>query len=59
VLDSEDPLRDARADLEKDIIIKVLALHNNNHTKAAGALKISRAALYKKIKRYGVKTDQV
>jgi transcriptional regulator with PAS, ATPase and Fis domain len=58
LLDSEDPLRDARADLEKDIIIKVLALHNNNHTKAAVALKISRAALYKKIKRYGVKVGQ-
>ena len=59
VLDSEDPLRDARAELENDIIIQVLALHNNNHTKAAAALKISRASLYKKIKRYGLKTGQV
>jgi DNA-binding NtrC family response regulator len=59
LLDSEDPLKDARSSLEKDIITKVLALHNNNHTQAAAALKISRASLYKKIKRYGLKTGQV
>jgi DNA-binding NtrC family response regulator/signal transduction histidine kinase len=59
LLDSQYPLRDARANFERDIIIKVLELYKNNHTQAAEALKISRAALYKKIKRYGVKSGQV
>jgi len=59
LLNSEDPLRDARSRVEKDIIAKTLAMYNNNHTQAAGALKISRAALYKKIRLYGLKGENV
>jgi len=59
VLNSDDPLRDARARVEKDIILKTLEMCNNNHTQAAGALKISRVALYKKIRQYGLKNDNV
>lgn len=59
LLNSEDPLRDARARVEKDIIVKTIAMYNNNHTQAAGALKISRAALYKKIRQYGLKSENV
>ncbi|MBM4311568.1 MAG: response regulator, partial [Deltaproteobacteria bacterium] len=59
VLNSDDPLRDARARVEKDIILKTLEMCNNNHTQAAGALKISRASLYKKIRQYGLKGENV
>jgi len=52
---SDDPLRDARARVEKDIILKALEAANNNHTRAAAVLKISRAALYKKLKQLGLK----
>jgi transcriptional regulator with PAS, ATPase and Fis domain len=59
LLNSEDPLRDARAKVERDIIVKALEMHNYNHTRAAGTLKISRAALYKKIKQHALKDGQV
>ena len=59
LLNSEDPLREARARVEKDIIVRALEMHNNNHTRAAGTLKISRAALYKKIKQHALKDGQV
>ncbi len=57
LLGSDDPLRDARARVEKEIIVKALEMYNNNHTQAAGALKISRVALYKKIRQYGLKDE--
>ncbi len=59
LLNSEDPLREARARVEKDIIVRALEMHNNNHSRAAGTLKISRAALYKKIKQHALKDGQV
>jgi transcriptional regulator with PAS, ATPase and Fis domain len=46
-------LSDGRQAAECSIIRKVLADTNNNRTRAAAALGISRVALYKKLKKYG------
>jgi two-component system, NtrC family, response regulator AtoC len=59
LLGSDDPLRHARARVEQEIIVKALELCNNNHTKAAATLNISRAALYKKIRQYDLKVEDV
>lgn len=42
------------ADVEKHIVRKVLDKHNNNLTKAANELNISRTTLYLKIEKYGL-----
>ncbi|ETA82572.1 sigma-54 interaction domain-containing protein [Youngiibacter fragilis] len=47
-------MRVAKAELEKDIIIKALETSRNNKTVAADSLGISRMMLYKKIKKYNI-----
>lgn len=47
--DSENPLEDIRNNAEKEAIKTALKLTNNNRSKAAELLKISRTALYDKI----------
>lgn len=42
-------------DMEKEHILNVLDLLNNNHTRAASALEISRSTLIRKMKEYGLK----
>lgn len=42
------------SDIEKNTIEKVLAKHNNNITKSAEELGISRAALYRRIEKYDI-----
>jgi DNA-binding NtrC family response regulator len=53
VLPLSRSLSDRRQAAESSIIRKVLADTNNNRTRAAAALGISRVALYKKLKKYG------
>jgi Nif-specific regulatory protein len=48
-------LRDARAEFEVQFITKVLSEHGGNVTRAARALGISRVALQKKMKEYGLR----
>jgi Nif-specific regulatory protein len=47
-------LRDARTAFEVEFITKVLREHSGNRSHAARALGISRVALHKKLKEYGV-----
>ena len=47
--DSDNPLEDIRNNAEKEAIKTALKLTNNNRSKAAELLKISRTALYDKI----------
>ncbi len=49
------PLREARAVFEARYISEVLDSHEGNVSHAAAALKISRIALQKKMKRYGLR----
>jgi transcriptional regulator with PAS, ATPase and Fis domain len=53
-LADSDPLQTLRARVEKELIQRALDLNGNNHTQAALQLKISRPALYKKIKKLGL-----
>lgn len=46
------PLKLAKGETEKEIIIRSLAKHNNNKTQCAKELGISRTILYKKMKKY-------
>jgi len=48
-------LRDARTAFEVQFIVKVLGEHNGNVSRAAQALGISRVALQKKMKEYGLR----
>ena len=48
-------LRDARTAFEVQFIAKVLREHNGNVSRAAQALGISRVALQKKMKEYGLR----
>jgi PAS domain S-box-containing protein len=47
-------MKEAKAELERDIIIKALELSGNNKTAAAYSLGISRMMLYKKLKKYNI-----
>jgi transcriptional regulator of acetoin/glycerol metabolism len=40
--------------LERDAIVEALAAHNGDKTAAAGALGMSRATIYRKIRDYGI-----
>jgi transcriptional regulator with GAF, ATPase, and Fis domain len=53
--DARGPLRRARAAFEADFITKVLDEHKGNVSRAAIALGLSRAALQKKMKEYGLR----
>lgn len=48
------PLKLAKSDTEKEIIIKSLEKNNNNKTKCAKELGISRTMLYKKLEQYKI-----
>ncbi len=45
------------AELEKNAIENAVALHRGNLTKAAQALGIGRATIYRKIREYGIRTQ--
>jgi PAS domain S-box-containing protein len=53
-LADSDPLQTLRARVEKDLILRALDQSGHNHTQAALQLNISRATLYKKIKKLGL-----
>jgi transcriptional regulator of acetoin/glycerol metabolism len=40
--------------LERDAVVGALAAHNGDKTKAAAALGMSRATIYRKIRDYGI-----
>ncbi|MCF7857695.1 MAG: sigma 54-interacting transcriptional regulator [Candidatus Cloacimonetes bacterium] len=48
-------MKDAVEKLEKEMILKALEEHEDNQTKAAKALSLSRQGLIKKMQRYGIK----
>jgi two-component system NtrC family response regulator len=41
------------ADVEKDLILKALAMNNNDKEEAARTLGISRRTIYRRLKEYG------
>lgn len=47
-------IKEAKAKLEKEIILRALELSANNKTVAADSLGISRMMLYKKLKKYNI-----
>ena len=47
-------LREARETLERDMILKVLARHKDNITRAAEELGISRPTLYELMEKLGI-----
>jgi transcriptional regulator of acetoin/glycerol metabolism len=47
------------ADLEKNELIKALFVFKGSITKAAKALGIGRATLYRKIEKYNLKSDEI
>jgi len=47
-------LREAREQVEREMIQRALAVHNNNITHAAAALGISRPSLYQLVKKLGM-----
>jgi two-component system response regulator HydG len=49
-----DSLRHSRAATERMLIIRALANHGGNRSRAASALGISRVTLYKKMQKYGL-----
>lgn len=51
---SENPLDDARKQVEREMILQVLQDCDGNRTKAAKMLKISRPLLYQKMNRLGL-----
>ena len=48
-------MKDAVEKLEKEMILKALDEHDDNQTKAAKALSLSRQGLIKKMQRYGIR----
>ena len=54
ILSSTNPLKNARAQAEKDIIIRTLKTCGNDHTQTARNLNISRTYLYEKLKKYSI-----
>lgn len=45
-------------ELERQTILQSIEHHNNNLSKVASALGISRAALYRRLEKYGIPTDK-
>jgi two-component system nitrogen regulation response regulator NtrX len=56
VTDGAKKLRDARAEFEKDFILKVLKEQDWNISKTAAVLGIERSHLHRKIKSFGIRT---
>ncbi len=48
------PLKDAKEDLEREMIKKALKVYNNNLKEVAKALEIDLSSLYRKIKQYNL-----
>lgn len=53
-LSDPDPFQALRAQVEKELILRALEKSGQNYSRAASRLNISRPALYKKIKKYGL-----
>jgi DNA-binding NtrC family response regulator len=53
-LDVQLPLKQNIDEVEKQIILKALSLHQNSKTKTAVALDITREGLYKKLTKLGI-----
>ncbi len=45
-------------ELEKNMIIKAIELYGGNHSKVAIALGLTRQALYRRLEKYGISTDE-
>jgi DNA-binding NtrC family response regulator len=45
-------------ELEKSMIIKAIELYGGNHSKVAVALGLTRQALYRRLEKYGISTDE-
>ncbi|MFT4223604.1 sigma-54-dependent transcriptional regulator [Dysgonomonas sp.] len=45
-------------ELEKNMIIKAVELYGGNHSKVAMALGLTRQALYRRLEKYGISTDE-
>ncbi|GAB6009509.1 sigma-54-dependent transcriptional regulator [Dysgonomonas reticulitermitis] len=45
-------------ELEKNMIIKAIELYGGNHSKVAMALGLTRQALYRRLEKYGISTDE-
>ena len=43
-------------DMERSMIVKCLAHHGGNISRVADSLGMSRAALYRRLEKYGIKT---
>ena len=54
ILSSTSPLKEARIQMERDIITHALKTYGNDYGLAAKKLDICLASLYKKVKEYGV-----
>jgi transcriptional regulator with PAS, ATPase and Fis domain len=58
LLSRSNPLKtaaqSAKEQAEKNLILHTLKIHGNNYPKTAQKLKISRAYLYEKVKKYGI-----
>jgi sigma-54 dependent transcriptional regulator, acetoin dehydrogenase operon transcriptional activator AcoR len=52
---SDDSVRDALANAERAAIVRALEKHGNNIDAAAHALSMSRATIYRKLKRYDIR----
>lgn len=42
---------------EREIILRAMALYGDNHSKIAAALGLSRQSLYRRMEKYGIKTN--
>ncbi|MDO4800321.1 MAG: sigma 54-interacting transcriptional regulator [Bacillota bacterium] len=52
------PIREAKAEVEREVILQTLERTNGNKTRAAESLGLSRTMLYKKMHRYGLFEQQ-
>jgi len=50
----KSPLKEGKADTERDVIAKALKIVNGNRAKAAKLLGIHRSGLYQKLKKYNI-----
>jgi len=46
-------------ELEKNMIIKAMELYGGNHSKVAMALGLTRQALYRRLEKYGISTEEL
>ena len=53
--DSRGPLKEKLAALERELILDALRAHDNNKSRAADALQVSRQTIIAKLKQYGLR----